>query len=450
MLRKYARIALIALSLTALPTAGTALAAERGPEAAPSQSPSPAPAPSASPGPSSGTNPSTSPGTNPGRTPGSPPGHDHSHGHRPSPSPSPTASPSPAKPAVKLTQTQFVDANKGWAVGTAGDDPLARVWRTTDGGSRWASSPIGEGVRNATIGMANADHGWAAGPSGCSESAGSAVCSKLNILHTHDGGKSWFVQWSKDDPKANADNQIEPVSEGTAYVRTRSAIWKTTDLGQNWTDVSIPGAEASPYRISFPDEATGYAAGRLGSACPEKGLVPASESADCQVAVWKTKDGGGSWKRLAHAPRKSGEWYPADVKFVDKNNGYLLLVNPDTHASILYATSNGGVGWKVRNTKIPGIRPYPVKLDFVDPRVGYVPLSVGAGPVDGGLLRTINGGTTFTKLQDPRLVSVEDADFLTARRGYIVAMNPQQPGSSLLLATNDGGDKWTDRTPPGP
>ncbi|WP_027093201.1 WD40/YVTN/BNR-like repeat-containing protein [Cohnella thermotolerans] len=363
------------------------------------------------------------------------------------PSPLPTASAEAAKPAIRLDQVRFADADRGWTWGTSGDDPSTTVWRTADGGKTWRSAPLGSGVRNATLAMTGAGRGWAVGPSDCRMASGSPVCAKLTILHTSDGGASWTPQWTKEDPKADADNELEAVNESTAYVRTRTSIRKTTDAGRNWIDVSIPSAEAFPYEISFVDESTGYAAGRLGTECPGKGLVPSTPKADCRTAVWKTRDGGQTWKRLAHAPRQNGEWYPADIQFVDRRNGFLLLVNPNTHASILYVTSNGGVGWKPRNTKIPGIRPYPVKLDFLDPRVGYVPLSVGAGPVEGGLLRTVNGGTTFTKLKDPRLVSVEDADFLTARRGFVVAMNPDRPESRLLLGTADGGERWNDLTP---
>lgn len=365
----------------------------------------------------------------------------------PGPMPAPAPSPSPAPVALRLTEVQFADADRGWTVEAAAVGADSHVWRTTDGGRAWRSAPLGDGIPDAKLDMASAKTGWAVGPADCRVVSGSSVCGKLTVLRTRDGGAAWTEQLSLSDPKAGTDNQVAAVSESTAYVRARGAIWKTTDGGRNWLDASIPSAEAMPYRISFADETVGYAAGRLGKQCPDKGLAPSSPNADCKTAVWKTTDGGKSWRLLAHAPHQSGAWYPADIQFTDKRNGFLLLVNPDTHGSLLYSTSNGGIGWKLRNTKIPGIRPYPVKLDFLNPRVGYVPLSVGAGPVDGGLLRTVNGGASFIQVRDPRLVSVEDADFLTARRGFVVAMNPDNPASRLLLGTSDGGDTWTDLTP---
>lgn len=419
----FARLYLASLVLFGL-TAGYA-AASTPSHAVPAPSPGAAPNPSAAPSPNAASSPNAAPS--------------------PSAAPAPSARPGPA--ALRLSQVQFADADHGWTAGSIGDNPQTSVWRTANGGRAWSASPLGYGVQDAAFQMADRQHGWAVGPADCRTVSGTTVCDKLNILNTLDGGASWTLQWVKPDAKANADNQVEALNGTTAFVRVRNTIWRTTDGGRNWLEASIPSPEASPYRISFVDESVGYAAGRLGTECPEKGMVPSSPNADCRTAVWKTTDGGKSWKKLAHAPRHSGAWYPADIQFVDKRNGFLLLVNPDTHGSLLYTTSNGGTGWKLRNTKIPGIRPYPVKLDFVSSRTGYVPLSAGAGPVDGGLLRTVNGGAAFTQVKDPRLVSVEDADFLTARRGYVVALNPENPASRLLLGTTNGGGTWTDLTP---
>ncbi|THF74828.1 beta propeller repeat protein [Cohnella fermenti] len=382
--------------------------------------------------------PTSSPSPNPNPSPiAAPP---------PSASPSPSAAPSNAA-SLKLNRVQFVDSNHGWTLGTSEGDTGTRVWRTDNGGKRWHSSLLPDNVQNASFQMADAKRGWAVGPSSCSEEAGATVCSKLSILNTKNGGDSWTVQWSKDDPKASADNEVAAVNDEAAFVRTGTRIWRTDNGGKEWTDVSLPSAEASPYRISFPSDNIGYAAGRLGTACPGPGLVPSDANADCRTAVWRTKDGGRNWTLLANAPKLSGEWSPVDIQFTNEKNGFLLLANPNTHGSRLYRTTNGGVSWQLRNEKIPGIRPYPVKLDFVNAKFGYVPLSVGAGPVDGGLLRTMNGGSSFTKLDDPRLVSVEDTSFLSPQIGWAAAMNPQNPSASLLLGTTDGGRNWRDVTP---
>ncbi|WP_080836298.1 WD40/YVTN/BNR-like repeat-containing protein [Cohnella massiliensis] len=348
----------------------------------------------------------------------------------------------------RLTRVQFVDSGHGFAAGTAEEDATSRLWRTADGGRTWASFPIEEGMREATFSFADEKNGWAIGPSECNQAGGDVLCGRMTILRTEDGGRSWRGQWTVADPRAGGDAEIQAVDRDTAFVRVRSAIGKTTDGGKTWLDASIENAEeAAPYHISFADAATGYAVGRLGTECPDPGLVPSDRDADCRAAVWKTKDGGRSWTLQRRAPKLGGEWTPAAVQFVDAGKGFALFVNPETRGSLLYATDNGGVRWKLRSDKLPGIRPYPAKLAFVSPRVGYVPLRTGAGPVEGGLMKTTDGGSTLVKLEDPRLVSVEDADFLDPQTGWIVAMNPDRPGSTLLLGTKDGGASWTDFTP---
>lgn len=424
-MRKYAHLPAILLAIAVLTGEAATASAASAPTPSPTVSPSPAPSPAASP------SPSPSPSANPS----------------PSAAPAPSAAPQATASAPKLSRVQFVDSEHGWTLGTSGNDSRTRVWRTTNAGKRWTSDLLHDDVRDAAFEMADAKRGWAAGPGKCKEESGQTVCSKLSILNTRNGGKSWSVQWTKDDAKASSDNQVAAVDDSHAFVRLGTNIWRTTNGGREWTDVSLPSSEASPYRISFPDDLIGYAAGRLGTACPGKGLVPSDANADCRTAVWKTKDGGHRWTLLSSAPRLNGEWYPADIQFTNPRNGFLLLVNPNTHGSMLYATVNGGESWKLRNSKIPGIRPYPVKLDFVNHKFGYIPLSVGAGPVEGGLLRTMDGGSSFAKLDDPRLVSVEDTSFLTPRNGWVVALNPQNPNASLLLGTTDGGRKWDDLTP---
>ncbi|MBB6633539.1 WD40/YVTN/BNR-like repeat-containing protein [Cohnella thailandensis] len=433
-MRKYARLPALLLAIAVLAGGAATVSAS-----APTPSPSPSPAPSTAPSPAPSANPSPSAAPAPSSAPSANPS--------PSAAPAPSAAPEAKTTSLKLKGVQFVDSEHGWTFGTSGDDKRTRVWRTTNGGSKWTERLLHDNVREASFAMANNRRGWAVGPSECREESGQTVCSKLTILNTRNGGESWSAQWTKEDPKASADNEVAAVDSSNAFVRTGTRIWRTENGGRQWTDVSLPNNEAAPYRISFPDERTGYAAGRLGTACPGPGLVPSDSNADCRTAVWKTKDGGRHWSLLSNAPKLNGEWTPVDIQFINPRNGFLLLANPNTHGSKLYHTSNGGISWQLRNQQIPGIRPYPVKLDFVNAKFGYVPLSVGAGPVEGGLLHTKNGGSSFAKIEDPRLVSVEDSSFLSPQDGWVVAMNPRNPSSSLLLGTTDSGRSWRDLTP---
>ncbi|MBB6674770.1 WD40/YVTN/BNR-like repeat-containing protein [Cohnella nanjingensis] len=365
--------------------------------------------------------------------------------------PDPRAAPAPSSPQagrLLLTGVQFVDNKTGWTLGTpSGNDKDTRIWHTRDAGSHWRSSAV-PGVQNATFSFGDAKHGFLVGLQDCGEQSGQTVCGRFSILHSADAGSTWEKQITEAYVDANAaGTEVRALNANHVIVRAGSRILHSHDMGRRWMDVSIPDKQASPYRISFLNPQTGYAVGRIGSACPARGAVPSTPNADCRTAIWQTKDGGSHWTLLPSAPRLNGEWSPVDIQFTDLKHGFALFANPDTHGSQLYATEDGGAAWKLRNDKLPGIRPYPVKLDFANVAVGWIPLSVGAGPVEGGLMRTGDGGVTFSKAPDARLVSIEDSDLISPREGWVIALDPDHPEGRLLLHTGDGGAVWHDRTP---
>ncbi|MCC3375515.1 hypothetical protein [Cohnella sp. REN36] len=365
----------------------------------------------------------------------------------PDPRPAPAPS-SPQTAPLRLTVVQFVDIRTGWTLGMGSDQAATtRIWQTKDAGQRWRSYLV-PGVEQAAFSFGDRKHGYVVGLQNCGTQSGETVCGRFAILHTDNGGAKWGEQYADAyaDP-SGAGIEVQALNAKQAIVRAGSRILRSDDMGRNWMDVSIPDKQASPYRLSFVSPDTGYAVGRIGGACPARGAVPAEPNADCRTAIWQTRDGGSHWSRLSSAPNLSGEWSPVDIQFTDAKIGFALFANPDTHAAQLYASEDGGAAWKLRNDKLPGIRPYPVKLDFADPAIGWIPLSVGAGPVEGGLMRTGDGGLTFSKAPDARLVSVEDSDLIRPREGWVIAMNPDRPEGRLLLHTSDGGAVWHDRTP---
>lgn len=72
----------------------------------------------------------------------------------------------------------FVSASTGWAVGSSG-----RIYRTTDGGATWASQASSTGSNLFAVHFSDATHGWAVGAAG-------VVVSTLN------GGSNWTPQSS--------------------------------------------------------------------------------------------------------------------------------------------------------------------------------------------------------------------------------------------------------------
>lgn len=165
--------------------------------------------------------------------------------------------------------------------------------------------------------------------------------------------------------------------------------------------------------------------------------VHAISAAEAWVAgdgiIVKTTDGGRSWERQYQGP----EWI-THLGFVDGEHGW--AVGRDS----LLVTSDGGRHWTAAAE--PEQRLWDV--DFIDAAVGY---GVTGGPRDpeppqdhqyaellaevggGGLVKTEDGGSTWTPLPTP--VGVEAFAFENAAKGWVA-------GRDGIYATRDGGKTW--------
>jgi photosystem II stability/assembly factor-like uncharacterized protein len=121
------------------------------------------------------------------------------------------------------------------------------------------------------------------------------------------------------------------------------------------------------------------------------------------------------------------------LTFVNRLDGWLTVPTGATTSEIL-STDNGGASWDVELSA-----PFWVgELDFVSVDDGWALAgpSMAAVPQSGGLLRTADGGTTWTAAGEPgqALVCV---DFTSASSGWALT----EAGG--LAATSDGGTTWT-------
>jgi photosystem II stability/assembly factor-like uncharacterized protein len=234
-----------------------------------------------------------------------------------------------------------------------------------------------------------ADVGWIAGVR--SRTGGGGV-----ILHTHDGGDSWSIQFG--DPESNdrairdlfflderhgwavrrsgsGDHQLLRTTDGASweeagtiaqhrggyvfvtptlgFVATGTEIRRTTDGGRRWTTVGRCVAEVeiggltqrgacSPSDVHFPTRQVGYAVAK------GKGDY---------VFLMKTDDGGGSWATTA-VPTPGGSAGEA-VFFTDENTGFVRV-----YGGRLFRTADGGASWRAIPATVRSIK-------FADPDVGW-------------------------------------------------------------------------------
>lgn len=332
-----------------------------------------------------------------------------------------------------------------------------------------AALALGE---RGTLHMVSPSYGWAV--------------TEEKVLSTRNGGKTWNDVTPKEwGPPANTVGAfrgnrmtwlagLKKDSSGLVIFRTRNGgkTWLSTKVG-----LPAPGEPAAPTSLAFPDEKHGWL------------LVSAGAGAGSnRVIVYKTADGGSSWKLVADAAAQSqqadrlplggiktglgalddrsvwiaGLWYgdstwlyathdagktwrnelltvPAGFTTAAgavetrppvffKKSGVLPVLYRAENSIVFYMTQNGGLKW---------INTTPVKTSVTDPPVWSIVDSRRIFLTDGANLYTTSDGARTWKTTKPgtSLANATQLNFVNARIGWAVL------GGKAYKTTN-GGLTW--------
>ncbi len=302
----------------------------------------------------------------------------------------------------------------GWGLGA---DAIVRTtdggaFRTTDGGRTWQqiASIVDAGLISSLplrLDFIDPLHGWFMGPK-----PGPA----LGLFSTDDGGEHW-------SPVAVHPGPQDSGCTGMTFISVNTG-WIVCD----WTfTVGVP-----PRDRSGPAPA-----------------IPPMFSVTNGSTLLVTHDGGVTWgdQLLPVPPRSYGE---LDTPvFFDQTNGIieLDLADPET----LLVTSDGGASWRLRS--LPGGPPSARgPADFVDATHGWVvagPIpEVGKNVPPLSLYRTDDGGSSWVRVQADLPWLSNDSQFrqlyfVNKEIGFAVLIAPETGVPSELLKTTDGGQTWT-------
>ena len=119
----------------------------------------------------------------------------------------------------------FLNGNTGY-VGAGGSGLPANIYKTTDGAATWISQPLGYSASVLSVQMIDIDRGYALS----------------NLFHrTTNGGVNWV---SKPIPSGTwlnmhvIDEDVVFINGATASSNGNPLIYKTTDAGNTWTNVT--------------------------------------------------------------------------------------------------------------------------------------------------------------------------------------------------------------------
>jgi photosystem II stability/assembly factor-like uncharacterized protein len=161
--------------------------------------------------------------------------------------------------------------------------------------------------------------------------------------------------------------------------------------------------------------------------------------------ILKTSDGGVTWVDNSPPFDPVTSW--VDYMHIISPAKIVVIGDPRDGEFEVYYTGNAGVVW----TKVPAANlPDPLSGEFGYNNVGdAVGNTIWFGTNQGRVYRSQNGGIQWSAFSTPAassgLLSFADKNYglLTENVSY----NPAQP-ISKIYHTEDGGENWTDITPP--
>ena len=292
------------------------------------------------------------------------------------------------------------------------------------------------------------------------------VVSQNTLDITTDGGRTWRTASAQ--PKPGSFGGPMPFAPGFLSATTGFTAWgngllRTTDSGASWQRVySLPTSDNAYGPVTFATPQLGYAEAWINTPPPDT----------VSTVVLRTDDGGASWRVVSGVvaggsdigtPPPNG---PADALAAWGQEDVAMAMQ-----GVLYVSRDGGVTWKavagpqlnmttgdvftydpegeLLTDDIDGnlMRLTPddtwqsvwpttalARVDFTSASQGFA-LTRGEGR--GRLLRTVDGGRTWSTVSVPGRSAPTDLTFASARSGWILRADGER-----LLATADAGRTW--------
>jgi photosystem II stability/assembly factor-like uncharacterized protein len=224
-------------------------------------------------------------------------------------------------------------------------------------------------------------------------------------------------------------------------------VWKTTDAGITWSNVSDGYFEAGSMgalEVSELDANVVYAG--TGSACL-RGNVSTG------IGLYKSTDAGSSWEhvglddvgqigRIRVHPRDPDLVYVAAL-------GHAFGPNPERG---VYRSTDGGDSWEQVLFVSDSTGAVDLSMDPTNPRVLYAsmwraerkPWTLFSGAMEGGVYKSTDGGDTWTELTNglPQMTGRIGVSVSPVRPQRVYALVEAWRGEAGLYRSDDGGATW--------
>jgi photosystem II stability/assembly factor-like uncharacterized protein len=304
------------------------------------------------------------------------------------------------------------------------------LWKTTDGGLRWANLSDGYFATGSVGAVAVAPSDPNVVYVGMGEHAVRGVMTSHGdgVYKSTDGGKTWaHLSHPELDRTMHISRiQIHPAHPEVVYVAAQGAlhgpnpdrgVFKSTDGGSTWQKILYTDQNTGAVELSLDPHNPRI----LFAAMWEHRRLPWTvNSGGPGCAIYKTTDGGAHWEKLAKGlPDKMGKIAvavsPANPERVYAN------IEAEGEKGGVYRSDDGGASWtQTCKDRVTVARAWYYIEIFPDPQDAETVYVLNAP-----MLKSIDGGRTFTPIPVPHGDT------------HDLWINPRDP-QNLILA-HDGG-----------
>jgi len=217
------------------------------------------------------------------------------------------------------------------------------------------------------------------------------------VYVSHDGGATWTSMKDMDGKSVRALTQA-PSDPKTLVAGAISGVYRTTDGGQHWSQISPEGSGEIHKVESVAIDP----------------LDPKTIYAGTWHLPWKTTDGGVTWHNI-----KEGLIDDSDVFSIIIDRTFPSVVYASACSGIYLSDTGGELFRKVQGIPSTARRTRVLMQDPTNRKIVY------AGTTEG-LYKTVDGGASWARMTGPDVI-INDV--------YVDPRNPQR----VLLATDRSG-----------